>query len=75
MATQLRWSNRARTGMTPNAGSFKDGNAQWCGYVDTAMHIAGNPKGFTEADRKKAINILRCERLWKLAAQVAEEGV
>ena len=74
MTQQLKWCNRARTGMTPTSGSFKDGNAQWCGYVDTAMYIAGNPKAFTETDREKAKNILLAMEMYKLVAQITEES-
>lgn len=75
MTTQLKWSNRARTGMTPTQGSFKDGNAHWCGYEDLAMHIAKNPSGFALVDRRKAKNILLNLGATKLASQIPlEEG-
>lgn len=67
MPTQLQWSNRAHTALSPTNGSFNQGDARWCGYVDVAVHIAGNPGKFQPVDQAKAKNILMAEGKLKLA--------
>ena len=74
MTTQRRWCNRARTELLPTNGSFQGGDARWCGYVDLAMHIAKNPKGFTDVDKEKALNILSAEGMDKLASHIIAEA-
>lgn len=73
MPSELKWSNRARTGLNPSQGTFQDGNARWLGYEDLAMHIAGNSKVFARSDRVKARNILLNIGARKLAAQIEIE--
>ena len=74
MPTQLKWSNRAHTALSPTSGSFNQGDARWCGYVDVAVHIAGNPGKFQPVDQVKAKNILTAEGKLKLAALIAREA-
>ena len=74
MPSELKWSNRARTGLSVNQGDFKHGNAHWIGYEDLAMHIAQNPKHFTPTDRRKARNILLNIGAANLASQLNPEG-
>ena len=72
MHAQLKWSNRAHTELFPNDGSFKGGDAHWCGYVDLAVHIAKRPEAFTPVDQTKAKAILVQEQMYKLAALITE---
>lgn len=73
MATQLKWSNKARTRLLPTDGAFSDGDARWCGYEDLAAHIATNPKAFTKVDQQKARNILLNLGRIRLANQIPND--
>ena len=66
--THIFWSKRALQG-----GIAIDGTRINLGYIDQAVAISRNPEAFTKLDIRKAINVLKSNKMPQAAQRLAAQ--